>query len=151
MSNDIAAFVERAGLVFEAEGMPRMAGRVLGFLMVSTPREQSIADLMHALQASNSSISTMTRFLENQGYVDRVPRPGERKDYFALRPGVATSLLEGAQKSIRNLRALFEQALALNGKKAPPALTEAIELFAFLGEEYATMLERWKKRKRISP
>jgi hypothetical protein len=61
---------------------------------------------------------------------------------------VATNLLEGAQKSIGKLRALFEQALAINGKKAPPALTEAIDLFAFLADEYAAMLERWKKRQR---
>jgi DNA-binding transcriptional regulator GbsR (MarR family) len=148
LSQDRATFIERAGVVFEAEGMPRMAGRILGCLMVCTPREQSIADLMEALQASNSSISTMTRFLEDQGYVERVPRPGDRKDYFALRPGMGTYLLTGAQQSIGKLRGLFEQALAVNGKKARPELTEAIELFAFLADEYAAILDRWKKRQR---
>jgi hypothetical protein len=73
----------------------------------------------------------MTRFLEDQGYIDRVPRPGERKDYFALRPGVATSLLEGAQKSIGKLRA-FRASARHQWQEGPVcALAEAIELFAF--------------------
>jgi DNA-binding transcriptional regulator GbsR (MarR family) len=145
---DPTKFIERAGVVFEAEGMPRMAGRILGCLMVCTPREQSIADLMKTLKASNGSISTMTRFLEDQGYIDRVSIAGERQDYFTLRPGMGTQLLEGAQQSIRRLQALFEEAALVDGSRRHPMLSEAIELFEFLADEYGSMLERWKKRKR---
>jgi hypothetical protein len=144
---EITEFIERAGVVFEAEGMPRMAGRVLGYLMVCTPPEQSIDSLMKALSASNGSISTTTRFLEGQGYIDRVSVRGHRKDYFALRTGVAITVLIHGQKSIANLGGLFAQAVALSGKSTRPAIEEAREFFEFLAEEYPAMLERWKKRR----
>jgi len=110
MTHDPSAFVERAGLTFEAEGLPRMAGRILGHLMICGPPEQSIADLMDALKASNGSISTMTRYLENQGYIQRISVPGARRDYFALRSGVATEILASASASLIRLGALFEGA-----------------------------------------
>jgi DNA-binding transcriptional regulator GbsR (MarR family) len=148
MSAEISKFVEQAGLVFESEGMPRMAGRVLGYLMVCTPTEQSIASLMQALQASNGSISTTTRFLESQGFIDRISIAGQRKDYFALPPSVAVTLLTSAQKSASTFSNLFERAIALTtqqGQEALPALYEARDLFAFLAQEYPQALERWQK------
>jgi DNA-binding transcriptional regulator GbsR (MarR family) len=151
MNTEITKFVEQAGLVFESEGMPRMAGRVLGYLMVCTPAEQSIAAMMEALQASNGSISTTTRFLESQGFLDRISVPGERKDYFALPPGVAATLLTSAQKSANTFTALFDRAITLTSKKgqqALPSLYEARDLFAFLAQEYPLLLERWQKNQR---
>lgn len=141
-----AEFVEQAGLVFEAEGMPRMAGRILGYLMVCKPAEQSIADLMEALAASNGSISTMTRFLESQGYIARRSIRGRRQDYFTLPSGVAVTVFAAAQKSLQNIGALFARALEINGKNT--AVAEARDLFAFLAREYPALLERWQKKQR---
>ena len=92
----------------------------------------------------------MTRFLESQGYIERIPVQGQRKDYFALPPTVAVTFLTSAQKSIQNLRGLFDRAAALayqKGRPASPALEEASELFAFLADEYSEMLERWRARR----
>ena len=149
MSTNAERFVERAGLVFEAEGLPRMAGRVLGHLMTCTPAEQSIASIMKAQQASNGSISTMTRLLESQGYIERLTFPGDRKDYFRLRPGAALAMLTGAQRSMDTLRQLFDAALALDAGQGLPqeaALEEARDLFTFLAAEYPAILERWRSR-----
>ena len=41
-------FVERMGLMVESDGLPRIAGRILGYLMVS-PGESSLEDLASAL------------------------------------------------------------------------------------------------------
>ncbi len=143
MNQDIEHFIERAGLVFEAEGMPRMAGRILGYLMVSSPAEQSIAGLMSALAASNGSISTMTRFLEGQGYLRRVVVRGDRKDYFVLRSGVAESILDASRRSFTRLAALFEEGLVIAGDDRP-ALAEARDLFSFIGERYPALIEEWR-------
>ena len=38
-------FVEEVGIVFEQTGLPRMAGRILGWLLISDPPHQSTDQL----------------------------------------------------------------------------------------------------------
>lgn len=72
---------------FELEaGAPRMVGRVLGWLLVCDPPEQSAAELAEMLQASKGSISTATRLLLRMGLIERVRTRGERFDRFNARP-----------------------------------------------------------------
>jgi DNA-binding transcriptional regulator GbsR (MarR family) len=83
----IERFVEELGMQFELEaGAPRMVGRVLGWLLVCEPPEQSAAELAHTLQASKGSISTATRVLLRMGMVERVRIRGERFDRFRALP-----------------------------------------------------------------
>jgi hypothetical protein len=65
-------FVEDMSLYFEQMGLPRMAGRVLGVLLISDPPEQSLNDVAEVLQASKSSMSTTTRLLSEMGLIERV-------------------------------------------------------------------------------
>ena len=83
----IERFVEEVGVLLELEaGTPRMVGRVLGWLLVCDPPEQSARELAERLQASKGSISTATRVLLRVGYVERVRLRGERFDRFRVRP-----------------------------------------------------------------
>jgi MarR family len=80
-------FIEELGMQFELEaGAPRMVGRVLAWLLVCDPPEQSAADLAERLQASKGSISTATRLLLRLGMIERVRLRGERFDRFIARP-----------------------------------------------------------------
>jgi DNA-binding transcriptional regulator GbsR (MarR family) len=86
--NDIGIerFVEELGMLLELEvGTPRMVGRVLAWLLVCDPPEQSAADLAQRLQASKGSISTATRLLVRMGMIERVRIRGERFDRFVAR------------------------------------------------------------------
>jgi len=58
-------FVEEVGIFFEQSSLPRMAGRILGWLMISNPPHQTTGELTQALLASKGSISTMTRLLSS--------------------------------------------------------------------------------------
>lgn len=72
---------------FELEaGAPRMVGRVLGWLLVCEPPEQSAAELAKFLQASKGSISTATRVLLRMGLIERAHVRGERFDRFRALP-----------------------------------------------------------------
>ena len=51
-------FAEEVGIVFEQTGLPRMAGRILGWLLIAEPPHQSTEQLINALMASKGSIST---------------------------------------------------------------------------------------------
>ena len=57
-----------------------MVGRLLGYLMVCGPREQSISELAEALLASRSAIAGAVSTLETLGLVRRSRAAGERMD-----------------------------------------------------------------------
>jgi len=83
----IERFIEELAMMLELEAAtPRMVGRVLGWLLVCDPPEQSAADLAKALQASKGSISTSTRVLLRMGFIERVRTRGERFDRFRVQP-----------------------------------------------------------------
>jgi DNA-binding transcriptional regulator GbsR (MarR family) len=83
----VEKFIEASGIQLELDvGAPRMVGRVLGWLLICDPPEQSAAELADQLQASRGSISTATRVLIRTGLIERVRRRGERFDRFVARP-----------------------------------------------------------------
>lgn len=76
-------FAESLGLILQAEGFPRIAGRLLGvFVLRGGPL--SFQELCDTLKISRGSVSTNTRLLESLGAVERVAMPGERQDFFRL-------------------------------------------------------------------
>jgi DNA-binding transcriptional regulator GbsR (MarR family) len=78
-------FVEQMGLAAEADGFTRIAGRLFGALLLSDgPR--SLDELADALGVSKASVSTDARRLLERGVVERVGRPGDRRDYYQLAP-----------------------------------------------------------------
>src|SRR5512135_2854177 len=102
-------FVEDVALFFEELGFPRMAGRILGWLLICDPPEQSAGQLAQVLQASKGSLSTMTRLLIQMGLVERVGLPGERRDYFRIRPGAWPHLIKAQMQSMTGLHQVVER------------------------------------------
>ncbi len=145
-------FVEEVGLLFEQTGLPRMAGRILGWLMISDPPHQTTAELVEALIASKGSISTMTRLLIRIGLIERISLPGERHDYFRIKLGVSHQLLKDSMDQTVAFRQLIERGLELiEGKTHVNRqwLEEMRDMYAFFEREFPALLERWEqKRKR---
>jgi DNA-binding transcriptional regulator GbsR (MarR family) len=63
---------------------PPMVGRVLGYLLVCQPPEQSIAELSEALLASRSAITGALEVLERLHAIHRSRAAGERMDRVRL-------------------------------------------------------------------
>jgi DNA-binding transcriptional regulator GbsR (MarR family) len=83
MDPAMANFIETMGLVLESEGLPRIAGRIFGLLLVSE-EARSLDDLAAELEVSKGSVSTNTRLLEERGVLERVSRPSDRRDYYRV-------------------------------------------------------------------
>jgi DNA-binding transcriptional regulator GbsR (MarR family) len=96
--------IERVGVLSETEGLPRIAGRIFGLLLV-TPGECSLDDMAETLGVSKASISTDARRLEQYGIVVRTSRPGDRRDYYAIAPN---ALRESLEKKIRGMRLFLD-------------------------------------------
>ncbi len=145
---DLAFHVEEWGLLFEQSGLPRMAGRVLGWLLVCDPPEQTAAQVVEALSASKGSISTTLRLLERFGLVEPVGRPGERRTYFRIAPGAFTTMMEDKLKSVATWRELADRGIAILQKSGPERLRrlQAVhDFYAFLEREFPALILRWRK------
>lgn len=80
-------FVDQFGLLWtRLAGTNRTMGRVLAWLMICDPPEQSAPDLVAALQVSKGSVSTAVRNLENARIIERVHVPGNRRIHYRLPP-----------------------------------------------------------------
>jgi DNA-binding transcriptional regulator GbsR (MarR family) len=143
-------FVEDVGLFFEQMGFPRMAGRILGRLLICDPPEQSAGQLADALQASKGSLSTMTRLLIQINLVERVGLPGRRRDYFRIRRGAWPHLIKTQMQVMTGLHQVVERGLVLVDGREPALnqrLLEAHDLYAFLERELPALLGRWESER----
>lgn len=95
-----AEFVAAMGEIAQAEGLSPIAGRILG-LMIFDGEVYSFGDLALALDVSRGSISTNTRFLLQQGILERVERAGDRRDYYRIAPNAFAALFGGVERRAR--------------------------------------------------
>ena len=140
--------IEEFGLVFESYGMPRMAGRVVGRLLMCSPPHQSMTQLAGALQASKASISTTTAMLARMGFVERLGFPGDRQDYFRVRPTSTAIHVQEMASRMRAQLALVERGMAVADDRTPEGLArlaQARDLFRFMATELPALLERWEQ------
>lgn len=83
--DQVLAWVERVTAFFAAEyGLPPITGRILGWLMICDPAEQSAGEIAEAIGASRASLTTNMRLLTSTELVSRRTRPGERTAYYRI-------------------------------------------------------------------
>ena len=89
----LSQFIENMGLHYEDYDLPRIAGRIVGLLLVSQ-QPISSEEMAEALQVSRSSISTNLRTLLLAELVEKVSLTGERVDYYTISPETWQKSLE---------------------------------------------------------
>ncbi|MES1923723.1 MarR family transcriptional regulator [Salinisphaera sp. T31B1] len=90
----VADFIERMGLSAQADGLPRIAGRMLGYFIIHGG-PASLNRLAVDLQVSKASISTNARILHGLGVLEATAVPGDRQDYYRLAERHYLRMLEG--------------------------------------------------------
>jgi DNA-binding transcriptional regulator GbsR (MarR family) len=137
-------FIEDIGLFFEQMGMPRMAGRILGVLLISEPPAQSITEITQKLKVSKGSISLMTRLLVENGLIERVASPLPRQSYFRFKPGGWIQYMRQWLGLMAELHQITERGIILMDGKPPELrerLLEAHDLFSLMEERFPDLLK----------
>lgn len=148
MDDERREYVEEFGLLFGQFGLSRMLGRVLGVLMISDPPERSAEELAEALGASRGSISQTTRSLIQMGLVQRWARPGERRDYFRIKPGAWHEIMRREMEALATFRKTAERGLELLDSNDPDtrrSLAEMRDFYTYWEREMPALLQRWEK------
>lgn len=114
MKREMEQFIERAGLLWEQDGLPRIAGRIFGLTLVS-PEALSLDEIAATLNVSKASVSNDTRLLERLGFLERVSRPGDRKDYYQCGARGFEQTIAERLRRLEQLEALIESGKGLAG------------------------------------
>lgn len=148
----LSRFIERLGLYFEGFGLPRIAGRLLG-LLILTDRPLSLDEIAALLHVSRASVSTNARLLVAARLVERVGLPGDRRDYYASGERGWDAVIETDLETARTLHALAAEALEPLAADESPARTRlqaTVEFSRFYADELAATLARWRERRMAS-
>jgi DNA-binding transcriptional regulator GbsR (MarR family) len=151
-SDEERRFSDELGFFWEDAGGSRMAGRVLGALLLAEPREMSSSDLASFLGVSAASVSTATRELIQPGLAARVRIPGRREDHFVATMGANMSQFARSRMALsQRWMTLMARGEELADGKDPAIrhqLEEIRAFYEFLEGEQAAILDRWEQRQR---
>ena len=135
------------GLLFEQLGLPRIAGSIWGWLLVSSPPAQSQDQLVAVLGVAKGSVSTNARLLERAGLVDRVVEPGSRSAKYRIRPDAYESLMRDKLEATIKWRRLAEAGIQL-AKANPSIRTDRLQalrrFYLFTEREQVAAMKRWR-------
>lgn len=139
-TDDDLRFADHAGRFYaNAFGFSPVAGRLLGYLAICDPPQQSIGELSDALLASRSAISQAVKMLENHGALMRGRDAGQRTDHISVRPGGLQLKHDFEADTYAQMAELAREGLGLL-KEASPARRAPLEELASLGEFLARRL-----------
>jgi DNA-binding transcriptional regulator GbsR (MarR family) len=143
-------FSEQASALFERTGLAPMTGRILGWLLVAEPAEQSAEEIARALEASRGSVSMSTRLLIDIGIVERARVRGERRAFYRVRPGVWPELLRQNLTRLTDMRRLAERGLEVLGPGAADQrenLEEMLGLYTYFERSLPGLMEGWERQR----
>lgn len=143
-------FADHVGRFYaRRHGFPPMAGRLLGYLLICDPRQQTIDELSDALMASRSAVTGAVKLLEVYGIVQRARAAGERMDRVSLSPaGLEPRNMDSGL--FEEQAALFREGLEVLGDGASlqrAALEELVDSVEFLGERLSQVMAEWRERR----
>jgi DNA-binding transcriptional regulator GbsR (MarR family) len=141
----LAEAIESFSLIIEQFGLPRMAGRVFAALSLIEEGAATQSELSDMLQASTGSVSTMTRLLEQLGFMERVSIPGDRRDRFQLRPDPLVEMSKRRIEGVIHMINAVEKAQHNKdiGPLATARLNRAESFYRFFHIEMELALVRW--------
>ena len=144
---ELRTWVERVATYFSQHyGIPPIRGRVLGWLMVCEPAEQSAAEIAGAVQASRASLSGALQVLTASGLVQTSTRPGVgRTTYYRIADDAWVATLRSRFAGLASFLAITEEGLRLFPPVSPARgrVLAAHELFSWLQGEIEPLWERW--------
>ncbi|MEV0388142.1 transcriptional regulator [Nonomuraea sp. NPDC050643] len=117
------------------------AGRVLAWLMICDPPEQSAGQIAEAIGASRASLATSMRLLIDAGFVRRRTRPGQKTHYYQVDDDAWERVVRRRVAGLAAFREITAAGMDLAGPD--PARTRRLrvahDVFDWMDQAFATM------------
>ncbi|EHR58954.1 GbsR/MarR family transcriptional regulator [Saccharomonospora cyanea] len=132
-------WAEQVSMYLARDGVPPIAGRVLGWLMVCDPPEQSAGQISAAIGASRASLTSNLRVLSSMGFLTSRTRPGERTVYYRMAEGAWAGVVRRQLASITSFLDITGRGLELVGPDGDRAarVREAHATFEWMAGVFA--------------
>jgi hypothetical protein len=142
-------FVDEVAAVWDELGYPRLAGRVLGELLVADAPALSTGELCERLPASKGHLSVTLHFLTSLQLVDRVSVPGSRRDYYRLSQDAWLKSWQHGFQYLQRLRDVAGRALDHSPADDAPTrrLADMHDFYSFLLERMPQLAAEFTTRK----
>jgi DNA-binding transcriptional regulator GbsR (MarR family) len=127
-------FVEDMGGLTLLAGLPRAVMRVLAWMIVCEPRDQTARDIQRDLNLSAGSVSAAVRGLCDVGMIERVAQPGDRRIHYRISSQGWESALEARFRVLTELRRVAERAVDAADGEDDERLHEMRDTFALMEE-----------------
>ena len=148
---NIESFIEESAILLEAIGFTRMAGRIIGYLLVMEKEMITFSDITYELKASKSSISTNLHILMNANFVVKKSHPGDRKTYYSVNHNIKwNEIMARDLKSPNIYRMIFNKAYILRENKNDNTSQWAqmgSKYFEWISDELINVLKKYKEIK----
>lgn len=145
-----ADFVERFGEYWASTGSQRIAGRIMGWLLVCDPPHQSAGEIVEVTKASKASVSIALRILLERGLIERIGVAGERSAFYRIRSATFTvEFLIETQKKMTEMRQILEGGLSIfaeEPKERRRRLEFALDFYSFVESQLPELIDRWLAR-----
>jgi len=142
-----STFVEEMGVLALELGVPRAMVRVLGWMAVCDPREQSAKDIQAGLLLSAGAVSSATRMLVAAGMLERVAHAGDRRIHYRLRSGSWEGALEARLRTLSQLRVVADRAIRSAGAEADERLQDMRDVYAWFEDQLDELLAKRRTAK----
>lgn len=142
-------YVEEVAGLFARDGLPLITGRIIGWLMVCDPPEQSAQQIGQAIGASKASLSTNMRVLTQSGFVRTVTRPGDRVTYYRIDDDAWFRITQRRLRELSDFSQVAARGVRLLGEDSPRSarVRDAHALFDWLDRSLTPLLDEWARER----
>jgi hypothetical protein len=134
----VLEWVERVSMYLARDGVPPIAGRVLGWLMVCDPPEQSAGQISDAIGASRASLTSNLRLLTTMGFLSARTRPGNRTTYYRMADDAWAVVVRRQIEGIASFLDLSRDGLAVAGPGNDDRVRQAHRTFEWMAKAFDT-------------
>ena len=141
---------EQAAAMLAAAGMPRMPARVMMALVGSPDEGYTAAELADRLGVSAAAVSGAVRYLVSMRLIQRLPRPGDRRDRYDLVDDAWADMISVNSPLYANLATQMD-AIADENVEAPLSVDRAREtadFLRYLAERMPRLADEWRAERR---
>lgn len=137
---------EQAAAMLAAAGMARMPARVMMALVGSPDEGYTAAELADRLGVSAAAVSGAVRYLVSMRFIQRLPRPGDRRDRYDLTDDAWAGMITANSPLYAGLAAQMD-SIADENVDAPISVARAREIADFLrylSERMPQLAAEWR-------
>jgi hypothetical protein len=137
-------YAEEISMIYARMGMAPAVGKLLGWLLICDPPQQTVIQMSEALGLSKGSVSTGARMLERIGFVRRVPAKGREHAYEML-PDALVRASEARASYLVSQQAMQKGLDLLGDENSPRAQRLRIgrDFYAFVAERVPELMEEF--------